>query len=387
MTARTRVMGFTLATVVPAACGGGGGGSASAMLPPTVTLSLSSQILPVGQSATLTWSATDAQSCSASLDTYSGSTADAGSWTGSMPTSGTKSVTPSAADYYTYNLRCSGNGVTSAGSIVLTISGPTPASLVNEGTYNTQFIGAGLYVRPPNQIVALETTLTVPTLPPIPSNGYPLFIWPGLEPVSTSVNFAPVNRGVLQPVLGWGYSCGYASEPPAFRSWWVQPYYYNGDATSPDYGCRFGNAMTVNPGDSLIEDMTLDVSSGIWTQTVTDMSTLQTISWTFDLGMQNQNYVGFLIEAPTGVQINTPVTFTDTTITFESPDTTGACSKLVGAQEKFVITPPTPANNGTQCHIASMLFDQASITPSDVPGALSPADALRNRQLFSRPLR
>jgi hypothetical protein len=384
MIARTRVMGFTLAAVVLAACGGGGGSGSS---PPIVALSLNSQIVPVGQSATLTWSATDAQSCSASLGTYSGNTADAGSWTGSMPTNGTKIITPSAADYYTYTLTCTGNGATIASSTVLTVAGPTPTVLANDGTYNDQFIGVGISVPPPNQIVAVQTTLTVPPIPPIPSNGYPLFIWPGLVPVSTSLNYAPVGHGLLQPVLGWGDSCGYATEPAAFQSWWVQPYYYNGDATSPVYGCRFGNAMAVNPGDSLIEDIQLDLSTGIWTQSVTDVNTQKSITWTINLSMQNQNHMLFMIEAPTGVQINTPVTFTDTTITFETPDTTGVCTNAAGAKEMFVITPPTPANSGTQCHIASMLLDQASITPSAPPGVQYPAEALSNRQLFYNPHR
>jgi hypothetical protein len=304
-----------------------------------------------------------------------------------VPTSGTKSVTPTAADYYTYNLTCTGDGATTEGSTVLTVSGPTPALVANEGTYNDQFIGVGMTLPPPNQIVGVKTTLTVPPFPPIPSDGYPLFIWPGLAPVRTSVNYAPVSHGVLQPVLGWGYSCGKASEPSAFQSWWVQPYYYNGDATSPVYGCRFGTAMAVNPGDSLVEDMELGLSTGIWYQTVTDMNTQQAISWTIDLSMQNQNYVLFMIEAPTGVQINTPVTFSDTTITFETPDTTGACSSAVGAKENFAVTPPTPASSGTQCHIASMLLDQASITPTAPPAAQYPADALSNRQLFFNPHR
>jgi hypothetical protein len=153
------------------------------------------------------------------------------------------------------------------------------------------------------------------------------------------------------------------------------------------YGCRFGTAMAVNPGDSLTEDMELGLSTGIWYQTVTDMNTQQTISWTIDLSMQNQNYVLFMIEAPTGVQINTPVTFTDTTITFETPDTTGVCFNAAGAKEMFVMTPPTPENSGTQCHIASMLLDQASVTPSAPSGVQYPAGALSNRQLFYSPRR
>ena len=65
--------------------------------PPTVALSVQPTTITAGQSATLTWSSTNASTCSAS-----------GGWSGTQATSGTESVTPSGAGNSTFTLTCSG---------------------------------------------------------------------------------------------------------------------------------------------------------------------------------------------------------------------------------------------------------------------------------------
>lgn len=90
---RTLVPSLALAT---AACGGyGGGGNTTPAVTPTVNLSVQPTTITLGQSATLTWSTTDASTC----------TAD-GAWTGTQSTSGTQSVTPAAAGSSQYTLTC-----------------------------------------------------------------------------------------------------------------------------------------------------------------------------------------------------------------------------------------------------------------------------------------
>ncbi len=70
-----------------AACGGGGGGSSTPSTPsPTVTLSSSSASVIVGEVVTLSWSSTNATSCSAS-----------GAWTGSKAVNGNEDVTISTS--------------------------------------------------------------------------------------------------------------------------------------------------------------------------------------------------------------------------------------------------------------------------------------------------
>lgn len=78
---------------------------------PSVTISVSPTSLTVGQSATLTWSSTNATSCTAS-----------GSWSGSEATSGTLSVTPSASGTANYALACTGAGGTANGTASLSVA-------------------------------------------------------------------------------------------------------------------------------------------------------------------------------------------------------------------------------------------------------------------------
>jgi hypothetical protein len=61
-----------------------------------------------GSPTTLTWSSTNATSCTAG-----------GSWSGTLATSGTQGVTPSAAGSYTYTLVCTGAGGSASASAVV----------------------------------------------------------------------------------------------------------------------------------------------------------------------------------------------------------------------------------------------------------------------------
>jgi hypothetical protein len=78
---------------------------------PTVTIGVAPTSITVGQSATVTWSSTNATSCTAS-----------GSWSGAEATSGTLSVTPTASGTASYALACTGAGGTANGTAALTVS-------------------------------------------------------------------------------------------------------------------------------------------------------------------------------------------------------------------------------------------------------------------------
>ena len=82
--------------------------AAAATPTPTVSMSLSPASVNAGQPSTLTWSTTNASTCAAS-----------GAWTGGQATSGSTTVTPSAAGIYTYNLTCTGAGGSASGSVTL----------------------------------------------------------------------------------------------------------------------------------------------------------------------------------------------------------------------------------------------------------------------------
>jgi hypothetical protein len=82
--------------------------AAFALIPPGApTMSTSASSVVLGSPATITWSSINATSCSAS-----------GSWSGSLATSGSKTVTPSAVGTAAYTLTCANASGSSAASSV-----------------------------------------------------------------------------------------------------------------------------------------------------------------------------------------------------------------------------------------------------------------------------
>ncbi len=78
--------------------------------PPTITAAATSVV--TGSSTTITWSSSNAASCTAS-----------GSWSGTLATSGTQTVTPSTVGTATYSLTCSnGAGTSTASSVSVAVT-------------------------------------------------------------------------------------------------------------------------------------------------------------------------------------------------------------------------------------------------------------------------
>ena len=85
--------------------------------PEAPTIALSTNSIGLGQSTVITWSSTNADSCTAS-----------GSWTGLLATYGRQTVTPTSGGTDTYSLSCSNaQGVSSVSSVVLTVIAPPAA--------------------------------------------------------------------------------------------------------------------------------------------------------------------------------------------------------------------------------------------------------------------
>ena len=98
---------------VIASCGGGGGGGGSTPEPPvpgaSITLSISDDQIYLGNTVTLTWSTSNASSCTAS-----------GSWSGSKALSGSETITPDSEGQKSYTLTCSNSAGTSTSKTVST---------------------------------------------------------------------------------------------------------------------------------------------------------------------------------------------------------------------------------------------------------------------------
>jgi hypothetical protein len=99
---------------------------------PTATLRAGAASITSGGSTTLTWSSTNASSCTAS-----------GGWTGTEAASGTKSVSPTATT--TYTLGCTGSGGKAQVSATVTVNGSGPPPATSWVYYNGLFDWPGDY--------------------------------------------------------------------------------------------------------------------------------------------------------------------------------------------------------------------------------------------------
>ena len=122
-----------ISLIVIASCGGGGGGggggdSAPANPTPTVNLSADPTSVLLGNTSTLTWSSSNASSCSAS-------------WTSSTSTSGSEAVTISTAGNNNFSISCTGAG------------GNRSASVTVEGYRNTDGVVVDGYISGANVFI------------------------------------------------------------------------------------------------------------------------------------------------------------------------------------------------------------------------------------------
>ena len=93
-------------TFILVSCGGGGGGGGGDSTPsnpaPVINLSISSSSITIGTEVTITWSSTNANSCSAN-----------GAWSGDKGTSGNESIVVIESGSLSFGLTCSGTSSSS----------------------------------------------------------------------------------------------------------------------------------------------------------------------------------------------------------------------------------------------------------------------------------
>ncbi|MFZ3020260.1 MAG: hypothetical protein WA051_01920 [Minisyncoccia bacterium] len=129
---------YSISCTATSAAGGGAvtSNTATVTVTPGASVSVSANPADItsGQSSTITWSSTNATSCSAP-------------WTSSTATSGTQTVSPTTST--TYSMTCSGPGGSGTGSATVTISSSNPAfsySLSNAGNVSVTKDGADVFV-------------------------------------------------------------------------------------------------------------------------------------------------------------------------------------------------------------------------------------------------
>ncbi|MDB9899271.1 Ig-like domain-containing protein, partial [Gammaproteobacteria bacterium] len=106
-----KILSITFSILFIASCGGGGGGGGSTPTTPstpapTVNLSAEPTLVLVENTSTLTWSSSNATSCSAS-------------WTSQTGSSGSETVTITSAGNNSFSISCTGDGGTRSASVTV----------------------------------------------------------------------------------------------------------------------------------------------------------------------------------------------------------------------------------------------------------------------------
>jgi hypothetical protein len=109
--------------------------------------------------------------------------------------------------------------------------------------------------------------------------------------------------------------------------------------------------MSVNVCESLEIELTL--SGTVWTQTVKSAQTNQTVSYDIDMQNQAQNLAYFAIAEYSSTPVS-EVIFTDTTLTFDTPDADD-CRVYMRGQSDFVST-PAASSDGLHCSISQIIL-------------------------------
>lgn len=199
-------------------CTGTGGNASSAVsvtVPavPTVTLSSNPSTGTLGVATSLTWSSTDATSCTAS-----------GAWTGAQTTAGTIAVTPVTFGANSYTLSCTGAGGSANRTVSFTASLPflsTPATSVPTSAPvppNPPLAGGLSSIRSWQYLIAESTgSANVGSL--IAASNMDLVV---LQTVATS---PPLNRAVADPSHA-KVILGYVDVAESAAFW--QPQFFSG---------------------------------------------------------------------------------------------------------------------------------------------------------------
>jgi hypothetical protein len=224
----------------------------------------------------------------------------------------------------------------------------------------------GLFASSQNQVTRVQTTLAVPPEPPPTGT---LFLWPGLQPLTSGANFAVLNNGVLQPVLTWGPTCAPAAPANAYASWWISAQYVNTNITksSPNYaaysGCHGGQGMAVGVGDELSISMVLSGTS--WVQTVHDPSSGHDATFTIDMLGQAQNWAEFVIEEYSSAPVS-EVVFTGTEVTFAESEPAACRPSYRGPDDYF--SAPRSSQDGKTCCISRIILRAQGVAATSPNG-------------------
>ena len=226
---------------------------------------------------------------------------------------------------------------------------------------STEYAAVKWIVAGSGQLTGLYTTMIVPQKPTATSGT--LYVWPGVQPYSNSVNYSPIGDGILQPVLSIGPTCG-PGAPSDYQSWWISGQYVNPSGPAGFNGCLGGPGMDATVGDSL--DISMTLSGTTWTQVVTSRQTMQSVKYSLDLKGQGQNWATLAIEQPTSLAPVSDAVFTSTRLTFSASDASSCQPSQHGPNDYFAT--PYVSADGKTCCVSRVILRQKGVTATTMNG-------------------
>jgi len=325
----------------------GAGGSANASAPvtvnappaPTILVSVSPSTISLGSSATLTWSSTYANACTAT-----------GAWSGTQATNGTEKVTPTAAKDYSYILACTGAGGSASSTATLTVTTPAPTVTISVAPASITAGGSA-------KLTWSSTAATGST-----ASG----AWSGTQPTSGTATETPASVGTDTYTLSCTGSGGSASNSATLS------------LTAPPFGAYLYtlNSNLNTNGTGNITGYTVATGTGILTE-LTDAPYDTGLNAPDSLALDAQLNLVIAAGANGGSQGNgalSVMTLNPATGSLSKPTATPTTdvptSITIGPQGKYLYMTSHSSDNVTAYSIASNgTLTELANSPISIPGS------------------
>ncbi|KAJ3073641.1 hypothetical protein HDU99_001866 [Rhizoclosmatium hyalinum] len=217
-----------------------------------------------------------------------------------------------------------------------------------------------------NQFTNLTSTITVPPVPPTPTEDHATyFLWPGIQPGTNGNKFLPIDNGVLQPVLTFGPTCAPNQTPQMQKSnyagWAVSAQYVNTFGKYPGYmDCLGGPFMDVQPGDNLVMEISLIPGTTRWYQKVTVAGTKKSVDYTIDMLGQGQGVAEWIMELY-GLAVPFDYTVRDIYLEVEKSGDEAFCKEPFNSDFRNVTcATPVLSKDGKKCMVSSCTYKAPS---------------------------
>ena len=118
-------------------------------------------------------------------------------------------------------------------------------------------------------------------------------------------------------------------------------------------GCASGDGLQANPGERL--DLAFTLNGTAWMQTITNLTSMKKVDFTFDLKGQDQNMAIWDIETPASSRPAQDTIFEKSVVTMAEPVT--SCQPSIAAKVDY-FSAPVLSPDGLHCCFDQVILKQ-----------------------------